>query len=312
MDDEGITIEDAPDERKRRNWWLIVALVAAVAAGVLLASTVWDNRWQGESEDSATTTAEADQSDPQSWCAAQTTYDSIRRELFRRAAQVRGADEQDYARLADFALLRVNAPVVRGIDDQLDSVTCSGNVHLDLPPGVSVAGGRRSLAGDVDYMVQPAADGTGNVVRLGNADSIVIPLATLVRTGAPSDAPLVPPGEVLQEAPADALSPVQPTEEEETSDAVTANPSFDCDDARSRGEIAVCRDPGLAALDRQMAAQFNDAVGRADRRQRRLLERTRSRFLSYRDRCDTNQCVAETYRGRIREIGDIMSGRWRG
>ena len=66
----------------------------------------------------------------------------MRRELFRRAAQVRGSDDQAYARLADFALLRMRAPVVRGIDDQIKSVTCSGTAILELPPGVEVAGGR--------------------------------------------------------------------------------------------------------------------------------------------------------------------------
>ena len=74
----------------------------------------------------------------------------------------------------------------------------------------------------------------------------------------------------------------------------------------------MCGDPGLAALDRQMAAQFNGAMMEADRNQRRLLQRTRGRFISYRDRCATNQCIADTYRSRMREIGDIMANRWRG
>ena len=39
---------------------------------------------------------------------------------------------------------------------------------------------------------------------------------------------------------------------------------------------------------------------------------TRDRFLGYRDRCPTDSCIATTYRGRMREIDDIMAGRWRG
>ena len=92
----------------------------------------------------------------------------------------------------------------------------------------------------------------------------------------------------------------------------SANPSFDCGKARSRGEIVVCNDPGLAALDRQMAAQFNAALSDANGRQRALLHRTRDRFRAFRDRCATSQCVAETYRSRMREISDIMADRWRG
>ena len=92
----------------------------------------------------------------------------------------------------------------------------------------------------------------------------------------------------------------------------TANPSFNCANARTRGEIAICNSSALAALDRQMAAQYNAAVSQADSTQRGLLERTRSRFLSYRDRCSNDQCIANTYRSRMSEIGDIMAGRWRG
>ena len=315
MEDKEPVVEPATEERKRRYRWLIVALVAAVAAGVLLASTVWDSRWSNEDNAVGNELLGATAPDPQTWCAAQSTYDAIRRELFRRAAQVRGSDQQAYTRLTDFALLRVSGPVAHDVNDEVQSVTCSGTAYLDLPPGVAVAGGRRSLSGDLEYVVQPAADGSGNVVRLGNADSIVVPLATLSRTGAPLTAPLVPPS--LENQVIEQPAPVQegqepPQEDENRSSPAVADPSFDCGRARTRGEIAVCGDPGLAALDRQMAAQFNAAMSRGDAQQRSLLQRTRSRFLSYRDRCATNKCVAETYRSRMREISDIMAGRWRG
>lgn len=310
--------EPAAEPRRRKRTWWIVAIVAAIAAGVLLASTVWQGSWKGESSEDSDP-QEEEQANLESWCASQGTYDAIRRELFRRAAQVRGSDEQAYTRLADFALLRVNSPVVRGIDEQLQSVTCSGNAALSLPPNVAVAGGRRSLSADIDYSVQPAADGTGNVVRLGNADGIVVPLATLGRQGAPQNAPLVTPElreQLSEEPPPQPMEPQQPEPPSEPEPApppvAQANPSFNCDNARSRGEVAVCNDPGLAALDRQMASQFRNALTQADRRQRALLERTRGRFLSYRDRCATNQCMAETYRSRMREISDIMANRWRG
>lgn len=312
-DDDELPDEESPEGRRRINW-LLVAILAAVAAGVLLASSVWEGRWgdSADSADSADTaeTAAADEPDAQRWCASQATYDAIRRELFRRAAQVRGSDEQAYARLADFAMLRVSGPVVRSIDDRVNSVTCSGTAVLNLPPGVAVSGGR-SLSGDIDYMVQPAADGTGNVVRLGNADAITVPLATLSRPAQqPTDPPVEPdPGNIVEPAPADELAPLP---EAEPPQPTRANPSFDCADARTRSEIAICSDPGLAALDRQMAARFNRSLIEADRSQRRLLERTRDRFLTYRDRCRTNQCIADTYRSRMREIDDIMADRWRG
>ncbi|CAN5191500.1 hypothetical protein BH24PSE1_BH24PSE1_03570 [soil metagenome] len=317
MADEIPPAEESPQERKRLNIWLIVALVAAVAAGILLASSVWQGSWKGGESD-GNEVAEARGTDLQSWCAAQATYDAIRNELFRRAAQVRGSDEQAYTRLADYALLRISGPLARDTDEELRSVTCSGAATLDLPPGVAVAGGRRSLAGDIEYLIQPAADGTGNVIRLGNADSIVVPLATLSRQGAPQGTPLQVPE--LPTAGTDQQEPVvfderqapEPEDDQPSSSPTTANPSFNCASARTRSEVAVCGDPGLAALDRQMASQFNGALSGSDSRQRALLQRTRGRFLGARDSCRNNECVAETYRGRMREISDIMAGRWRG
>ena len=42
------------------------------------------------------------------------------------------------------------------------------------------------------------------------------------------------------------------------------------------------------------------------------LRQTRDRFLGYRDQCRDNRCISNTYRGRMREIDDIMAGRWQG
>ncbi|HUG45580.1 MAG TPA: hypothetical protein VMK31_03590 [Sphingomicrobium sp.] len=310
MVDEDIHQDEAPERRRRVSGWLIVGIIAAVIAGLLLARTSWEGRWTSDIPENAIVTAAAP--DAEAWCSAQSTYDAIRSELFRRAAQVRGSDEQAYRRLADFALLRMSGPIVRSVDEDLRSVTCSARAGLDLPPGVRTSSRQRSLSGELDYLVQPAADGSGNVVRLGNADSIVVPLATLARMAAPQTAPLVPPelGEQSQpEGP-----PPEPGPEPQLSprEPIAANPSFDCDKARTRGEIAVCNDPGLAGLDRQMAAQYNSALRQANRQQRSLLQRTRNRFIAFRDRCGTSQCIAEAYRGRMREISDIMADRWRG
>ena len=91
----------------------------------------------------------------------------------------------------------------------------------------------------------------------------------------------------------------------------SASPSFNCANARTRGERAVCGDPGLAALDRQMAAQYRSAFAASDRGTRAELERSRNRFLGFRDQCPSDDCIADTYRGRMREIRDIANGTMR-
>jgi len=251
--------------------------------------------------------------DPEKRCASKATYDLIKRDLFRRAAQVRGSDQPAFDRLSAYAVLRMENPVMESEESGSGAINCSGSLSLDLPPGVAVVGGRRTLTADVDYTLQRAADGSGDVVLLRNADAIVTPLATLARVAQPVQ-PAAPvatnelaPGQPDELAPQPPSAPTAPQTEPRP---VNARPSFDCGNARTRGEIAVCSDAGLAALDRQMAAQFSRAVSIGGPAERALLERTRSRFLAYRDSCRNNACVADSYRGRMREISDIMAGRW--
>jgi nitrite reductase/ring-hydroxylating ferredoxin subunit len=60
-----------------------------------------------------------------------------------------------------------------------------------------------------------------------------------------------------------------------------------------------------------MAAQYVRSMAEASPEQQALLRRTRDRFLAYRDRCPDRKCIGDAYVGRMREIRDIMEGRWR-
>jgi type IV secretory pathway VirB10-like protein len=90
-----------------------------------------------------------------------------------------------------------------------------------------------------------------------------------------------------------------------------ARPSYNCRYARTRSEVAVCSDAGLARLDQQMAAQFNNAFRQGTPAQREVLERSRLRFLYRRDRCQSASCIADVYRARMSEINDIAARNWR-
>ncbi len=292
-----------------------IGLILVVVALLLLAQR--GDSGQDRLDDSELASPRAPQ--PEKRCASQATYDRIKRELFRQAAQVRKSDQAAFDQIAAAASVRMDRPLLRANDEDLGTLRCSGRLSLDLPPGVAVVGGRRTLSADIDYVLQEAADGSGDVVMLEGADSIVIPLATLARTGTAAPAQELP---VLNETgPGPIPEPGQPSLEPFTPDpdaqepqpprSASARPSFNCRYARSRGEIAVCNDGGLAALDRHMAAQYYRAIAQAGPRQRALLTTTRDAFLRYRDRCPSNACIAETYRGRMREIRDIMQGSWR-
>jgi len=41
-----------------------------------------------------------------------------------------------------------------------------------------------------------------------------------------------------------------------------------------------------------------------------LLRTTGERFIAYRDRCSNRACIGDAYTGRMREIRDIMEGKW--
>ena len=318
------TGETSRDERivtaRQRTFSPILLALGGLLALLLLLWLFAGNRSADQDKLTGAETNEASAADPEKRCANKTTYELIKHELFRRAAQVRGSDQAAFDKLSAYAVVRMENPVLESENSDTRAVNCSGSLSLDLPPGVAVVGGRRTLTSDVDYTLQRSADGSGDVVLLRNAEAIVTPLATLARVSEAAVPPEADAADPLAPAPdgagiADGAEPQlgpndAPSEPAAEPERTTASPSFNCGAARTRGEIAVCSDSGLASLDRQMASRFNRAVSEANPEERALLQRTRNRFLSYRDSCRTDACIADSYRGRIREIGDIMAGRW--
>lgn len=292
----------------------VLALLAGLVVLVLLVVYFASSRHPEEDKlkDSQLNVSQASSSADKR-CASQGTYDLIKRELFSRAAQLRGSDQAAYDKLSSYAVVRMDNPVMEGTDSSTGAISCSGSLSLDLPPGVAVVGGRRSLMSDVDYTVQPTADGSGNVVTLRNADAIVVPLATIAR--------VTPPAQPASAPEMNAATPEQPGANVVASEpasvrpgpatAYPGRPSYDCNKARTHGEHAVCSDSGLSALDVNMAAQYRRAVESASPEQQALLQQTARRFYAYRDRCPDNRCIGDAYVGRMREIRDIMEGRWR-
>ncbi len=66
--------------------------------------------------------------------------------------------------------------------------------------------------------------------------------------------------------------------------AEAANPSFNCERAKSVAEKMICADPGLAAADAAIAANFAAALKRLDAPARKALAQDQQDFVSYRDR----------------------------
>jgi hypothetical protein len=244
-------------------------------------------------------TAEADHA---ARCSSEATYDLIKRELIRRAAEVRGEDQAELVQLAGTAVLRVENPVLESEDKDAGALNCSGTLSLDLPPGVATSDGRRGLMADVDYTIE-----AGGNVSLRNAESIIASLATLTRVEEPPPTPEV--NEVAPGTEGNTAASVSATVQPGPPSNSQGRPSFDCARAGTPGEVAVCSDSGLAALDVNMTTQYRRALTTASPGQTRLLQTTRDRFVAYRDRCPNRQCIANAYLGRMREIRDIVEGR---
>lgn len=308
-----------PDPEERAAWdrrtLTIAAIVvlALIAIGILVYGLMADRANQDRLSD--TPTGEAQPTNLERQCGAQSVHDAIKRELFRRAAQVRGSDQAAFETVAGHASARMEAAMMTSEDDDQGTIRCNGLLWIDLPPTVVAAGGRRTLSGDVDYVIESSSDGAGDLVSLGGGDAIVTALARLARVRTAEEpvdtmGPAIIGPDVIVPPTGQPMPPAaQPSQPEQSTGA---DPSFDCSFAQTRSEIAVCNNSGLASLDRQMADLFNRSLQQADGEQRAMLQQTRNRFLSYRDRCRSESCIAGAYEGRMREIRDIMSGQWRG
>ncbi len=280
-------------------------VIAALGGIVILLALVWffsGNRNPNQDKLSNPQIQQTAEADNAARCSAAATYELMKRELIRRAAEARGADQAEFGQLASAAWLRVENPVLESEDKDSGALNCSGTVYLNFSPGLTTSDGRHGVMADVDYVIE-----AGGNVSLRNADPIIGPLATLMRAEA--------------ELPTTDGSAVEPESEGNAAASVSANvqpgppsnspgrPAFNCARAQSPGEIAVCSDSGLAALDLDMTTQYRRALTTASPGQARLLQTTRDRFLAYRDGCPNRQCIANAYLGRMREIRDIMEGR---
>jgi hypothetical protein len=294
---------------------IAIAVAAIVLIGLLYVYATRNGREPSDRLDDEEVIGSVEEpTDTAQACAAQRTYDELRRELFRKAAAIRGRDEAVFDEIARNAMLSVDRPRLVESEESLGQLRCSGTLVVVLPPGLSTGNGLSQLRGEAEYAVQAAADGSGTTVTLLSGESLTATLATLVRKGSAPVAtqPSVAAPDVLLPAPSQQVPAVpEPQRPQQTAPTEAqrsaARPSFNCAYARTRGERAVCASGPLADLDRRMAAQYVAAMRDAGPREARLLQTTRDRFLAYRDRCGSDQCIADTYRGRMREIGDIMS-----
>src|SRR5881628_2223504 len=112
----------------------IIALLGGLVVLLLLVAYFATSRNSDQDRLTGHEVTQAQSAAPEKRCASQATYDLIKRELFRRAAQLRGSDQDAYDKLSAYAVVRMENPVLESENRDTGAVNCSGSLSLDLPP----------------------------------------------------------------------------------------------------------------------------------------------------------------------------------
>jgi hypothetical protein len=252
-------------------------------------------------------------------CSSEVAAQSIKRELFRRAAQIPGSNLAALERISEYSLVRFASPVVHYGAHEGAVIGCRARVVLHLPPGVTAAGGRQSLDGIVAYSLRgTGAEGAAGL-RLTAEPAIVKALLFLAQTSSEDaqdlqPSPIVKPWPTVVQpeiAPTLALasSPVADVRRPKPEPRIAEQtPSFSCSGQRSWAEKSVCTSASLAALDRARASLWSDAIQRANASQRASLLDSGKRFVADRNLCPSESCVRHAYLADMSNIREIMYG----
>jgi hypothetical protein len=308
-------------------------IVVVAGAAALLGGCDWMRKKEAPAQKSKAELASEQRDRIRKACASDATYDRLKELVFDEAARIRNSDPRNLDPLAAAAVVRMEEPVVKSRDDELNVTVCSGRFILELPPGAENAfDGKRRLDAEVEYAAQAAVDGSGLVYQMDGAEPIIYRLATFGMKGAPlprivAAAPAPAPAQpaaappepapmppVAEPAPRPAPPPRERTAERPPAptpapvDRVTVRPSFNCRYGKTRTEKMICSSPRLAAQDRAMASIYYDLMARADPGTRGHLRRSRDAFLGRREQCRSESCVNSAYASRMAELRNIGRG----
>ena len=242
-----------------------------------------------------------------SLCANSLAAGLIKRELFRRAGQMRGSDGALLGRAAQVSVVRVDP----SSDGRRNGASdCSGWVTVDLPPGLVVDGGRTNLNAEVAYGL--AGGSSLRLASLSGADRLVRTLATLgPAPREPDEGKRVEPAQIA----AVVRKPPEPVAKAAARKASAAKPvqvaqaPTGCARLANRADQMICVSGNLSSLDRQLALLYRQSWDQADEKKRAALLGSRQRFNDRREACGSPNCMTTAYLARLKEISDIMAGR---
>src|SRR5687767_11683259 len=193
-------------------------ILLAAGAATLLGGCDWMKKKDPPAQKSKTELASEQRERIRKACASDATYDRLKELVFDEAARIRNSDPRNLDPLAAAAVVRMEEPVVKSRDDELNVTVCSGRFILELPPGAENAfDGKRRLDAEVEYAAQAAVDGSGLVYQMDGAEPIIYRLATFGLNGSTTRLEAGGPGRLPPPPPAAAdpalMPPVAETEQ---------------------------------------------------------------------------------------------------
>lgn len=257
--------------------------------------------------------------DAESLCSNRAAHGLVQRELFARAARLRGADGAGISAVGERALARVGLTGALGSGG--GGASCTGWVAIDLPPGAVVDGGRSNLNAEVGFTLVPAGVGGVRLAALSGTEGLVQSLSSLAR--APENEP--PAGSTvelaaapnLREAPPEIASsrasePQRIATRTAEARAATASPArrrptSGCAAISDRAARAICSSRNLAALDRHLVLFTGQSLKAADAQKKAALTGSSEQFRQKRDSCRSEACMSRAYLERMREVSEIMA-----
>lgn len=172
----------------RKLVWILAGLLLVVAAA--FGYTLTRGSDEKKEEVRGDELADKGESPDQSACASNATYARLKEVAFEEALRLPNANSENLDTLAAHSVVRMENPVVKSRDEDLNVTVCSGRFILELPPGSEGAfGGQRRLTADVEYAAQAAADRSGLVYQLRGAEPIIDKLAAFQLRGRPLQMP---------------------------------------------------------------------------------------------------------------------------
>ena len=194
----------------RKLLWILAGLllVAAAAFGYSLTRDYGEDK-----EETRTVLAEEEEESPdQAACASNSTYARLKEVAFEEALRLRDGAAGDLDTLAASSVVRMENPVLKSRDDDLNVTVCTGRFILELPPGSEAAfDGQRRLSADIEYAAQAAADRSGLVYQVRGAEPIIYKLAAFDLNGQPLRSLPESPETELAEADPNEVAPVVET-----------------------------------------------------------------------------------------------------